>query len=390
MRHAVSRFPVLALLAVPGLAMAQSTGLTVVPSVSVRYDTNALRTNDLRSNGPRDDVRVRAGIAFNYQNLLGSAPVFLRGEVGYDKHNRFSFLDRAHVMVRTGGTFRFGARCNLRPSASLDIAQTDIDELGIASGNTTATQDYDVGIACNETVGIVPQFSIGHTIRRNSAPLQQRSNRNSDNFRAGLGYVRPSLGRLDFYVAVNSTERPSLLNPTGSTDRTRETRFGVEASRSVSPRIQARAGINYVRVTSNQNIQSFEGLGYSGSVRLSPVPRLSFTAEASRDAGGSNGFGAAYTIRENYAVSAALTIGAKTRLTLSSARSDRIYRGEDAIAFPIARGSERITTVGATVGYDLTQKLRINADVTYRRRVSQNNFYNFSSTSVGLSIGGKF
>jgi hypothetical protein len=390
MRPAVSIFPALVLLGLPGVAVAQSTGLTVVPSVRVRYDSNPLRTNDLRSNGPRDDVRVSAGIAFNYNQLLGSAPVFLRGEIGYDKNDRLSFLDRARVLVRTGGTFRFGARCNLRPTASLDLAQTNLDEIGTAAGNTTTTQDYDIGVACNETVGIVPQFSIGHSIRRNSSLFQQRSNRNSDNFRAGIGYVRPSLGRLDLYVAVDSTERPDLLNPGGSTDRTRTTRFGIDASRSVSPRIQARAGVNYIRVTSNQNVPSFDGLGYSGSVRLSPVPRLSITVGASRDAGGSDGFGVTYTIRENYSVSAAITIGARTRLTLSSGRSDRTFRGEDLVAFPIARGNERLTTVAATLGYDLTQKLRINADVSYRKRVSQNNFYSYSSASVGLSIGGKF
>lgn len=369
---------------------AQTTALKISPSIKSRYDSNPLRLNDQRSSGPLDDIRVTPGIAFSYTDKFGTDPIFLRGEIGYDKHSRFDFLDRARVLIRGGGSFLFGPRCQFSPAATLNIEQTDITELSGPVGNTTTTQEYEAAVACNEVAGIVPRFAASHLERTNSSSGLRRTNRTLDQFTASLGYTRPSLGRIDVLASYNRTLRPELRAVTGA-DRVTETRrYGVEVSRSVANLVQARGSISHLRVEAGTFTPGFRGTAWLGEVRLAPVPRFTVTARTSRDAGGSDGFGTAFTVRKEFTVSSQLTFGSRARLSLETTQLNRRFRGEDPVVFVIPRIAERVTSGTVRFGYDLTTRFRLNLDVSRRERVTRNNFYNYSSTSVGLSLGGNF
>ena len=366
-------------------AAAQNKPLKIAPSIQIRYDSNVLRTNNQRSRGPRDNVRATVGVAFDYKNNIGVSPVFVRGTVGYDKSSRFSFLDRARVDISAGGSYALIPRCTLAPDLSFSVQQFDIEELGLPVGNTSTTQHYGASFGCNRPVGLLPVASIDSTTLRNSRQDRKRADRSSFGGTAGVAYVRPSLGRLDIYASLTSSERANILTLAGVRN---VTRYGVTASRAVSPIIQASGGFSFIHTTAGIARLNFDGSGYSGQIRVAPIPRFVITGGIARDVN-TGGFAFAYSLQRRFNLNTSLRF-ARNQASLNVSQSNRTYVGEDPLIFIVPRIADRIRTASLSVSRPIAAAFNISADVQYRRREARNEFYNYSSLSAGLSFGGRF
>lgn len=371
----------------PESAYAQGKALTIVPTIKLRYDTNPLRLNDQRASIKRDDLRATVGVSFDLNRTIGVHPIFLRGLIGYDKHTRFDFLDRARVDIRTGLNYAVFPRCSIAPRASLVIEQFDIEELGQPVGNTSTQQRYQASVDCTRP-GLTPYADISYSTLRNSQSIRERADRNQASGTAGLSYSRPSLGQLKAYVSAETSDRPNFVTAAGSGLRAEVRRYGLFVSRAVSPIIQASGGVTALRVAARRGAPGFRSSGWSGEIRVAPIPRFVLTSGASRDVNAGT-FGVAYAIQRNYSFGSTLSF-ARNRASLNFSQFDRRYVGEDPLIFPIPRVADRIRQASLTLSRPIGAVFDIQADLRYRERDSRNSFYDYSSVSAGLSLGGRF
>lgn len=370
-------------------AVAQTDKVVITPVLRVRYDSNPLRTNSQRFRGPLDDIRVSPGVAVVYNRTTGFGSLFARGVFSYDKYDRFDFLDRENITGRAGANIRLFGRCSISPVVSFARSQRDTEDLDLIS-NALTTSDYMVTATCGAEVGFQPAVTLSHSEQDNSAASRRRGDRSIDGVVGTLGFASPSIGRLDLLAKYSEGELgDGVLTGLGAT-RVERREFGIQFSREVSSIIQGKVGVSRAAVRTDGSIRKFSGTAWNGEIRISPVPRLQFTGTYSRAPRIDEGLGVEYTLARTLALGASLQVGARTRIGLTADQGRTRYFGEDPLIFRTPRIASRTRAVGANVRYDLTQRLSVTVDASYRERDVVNDFYDFDSTSVGIVLGGKF
>lgn len=365
-----------------------SDRLRLTPSVRASYDTNVLRLNDTAV-GPRDNVRVTAGVDVIARRTFGRTAIDLGGTIGYDVNSRFEFLDRTRIELDGRVRTPVGAICSLTFSARYLQAQFELDDVEQVIGATDRQQYYDLLASCNRSAGFSPLAGV--TYSRRSTDAQQFRSSDTLSGRAGVSYARPSLGVVSLIVSRARIGRPDILTPTPIRDGTDITQARVSLRRDVSPRVSFNAGIGYVNAEPDRaGVGSFSGLSYEGEVAWRPTPRLTATASAGRDVTTQTGINSTYVIRDDYRLAVDARLSARSRLRGFAARVERDFRGRQPLPGAIVIGEDATDIVGATYSYDTARLFRISASASKRWRRADVAFFDYESTIVSLSIGARF
>ncbi|PTQ11795.1 gellan polysaccharide biosynthesis protein GelF [Sphingomonas oleivorans] len=370
---------------------AEPDRLSVTPALRLQYDSNMLRLNEQRLSGRRDDTRITPGISFQLRRQIGLHSLAISGDAGYDFHRRFKFLDRARVNGVANANILLGGRCTAAPRARLEIAQTELSELGVPVGNMQTTQDYQLTLACPRPSGFYPSVTGGLLRASNSADSRRRYDLRTETIRGALGYAKPSLGDIQLSASYQRFARPGLLETTGIDDGTDVYQYGVVFNRAVAPRVKSRIGLSYLSVKPHRKeVEDFSGLGWEGEIAVSPTPRFTTTVGVERSARSQSNFGASYIVQTDYRLSTKMQLSARSALTLAASRSGRRFRGENNMLLPIPRLKDRTTTFSAGYQFTLRDALRIGLNASHEKRSADNDFYAYSATTVTLSAGTRF
>ena len=361
-------------------AIAVRAGATAV------YDSNILRRNVGRSTGNSGNVRVTPTIEVLLNRRLGRYLFSADGSAGYDLNTRFSELNRVRLNLNGRARMPLGGRCAVTPQATYQRFQTDLGDLQVLRGNTTEFQNYTIGIACPRRTGFTPNFSVNQNTGKNSNVLRELLDYRSRGVTAGLSYYRPSLGTVSLNGSYRRIERPNLIDQFGIRDATKVKQLGVVLDRSVSTRLSATAGLSILRIDPDRAaVRSYSGIGYNADIVYRPVPRAAIVAHLERDARGQSSVNATYVLADVYRLSGNWALTARSSVDVGLAHDIRRFRGEGLVPGFQARGVDRTDAITGRYNYDIRQRWRLSVFASYRTRNADNDLFDYSATSVGIS-----
>lgn len=371
-------------------ALAQEYRFGVTANVDTLYDSNVLRLSDARAAGVnRDDIIFRPNLGIDISRPFGRNQIGLTGTVGYDFHKDNTRLDRERINLTADSTVRFGARCQIEPRATLNIRQTDLEDLGVVRRSRTTYKSVSARVACPRSAGFTPTLQGSYSDSSSSNLLRRRNDVAILTGRAGLLYARPSLGEIEFYVArseFNREDRADMVGTPFDPD-TAVTQAGLVFSRSVSPRLRGSAAVTYANADpKSPAVTGFSGLNYGINAAWDPTSRLSLTGEFSRLLTANSSIDASYILQEVYRVRATYRLTAKTRLQAGASRRNRSFRGVVAIIPGQPRRDDQADEIDASVNYAATRRLSVNLVGRYRVNDTNNDFFDYSTSQLGLGV----
>lgn len=362
--------------------------LVVTPSVRTIYDSNVLRYND-DADGPRDNVRVTAGVDVLVRRTFGRTALNVAGTVGYDFNSRFKFLNRTRIELAGGARTPVGAICQVALDASYYQFQFDLGDVDRIVGATTRLQTYDLGVSCNRAAGFSPLAGVTYTDRSSGSSGLFSSN--TLGARAGVSYAKPSLGVLTLSASRARIRRPGVRDLLGNDDGTNITQVSLGLSRNVAPRFGFSAGFGYVTANPKRaGVSAFSGLSFNGEATWRPKPRFVVTGSADRQVTSQNGINATYVIRDNYQLGVSYQLSRASRFRVSAVHVNRDFRGREALPLATGIGRDSTDILTGSYSYDAARLLRYTFSVSQRWRDADVSRFDYKSTVAAVGIGAKF
>ncbi len=379
-------------LVAPARAQNAEDNLGVDVSVNTFYDGNVLRTSAARGfTGPKDNLRVTPQVDGHIRRSIGRYSVNAGASVGYDFNSRFKFLNQVRIAATGNAAVPLSATCFVRPSVSYQRLQADLGDLTTIRNNTAELTSYAATISCNRQVGFSPYLELRQDSGTNSEPRRFVANYRSRTVTGGVDYNKPSLGTLRLFASYRKIERPKLRDLLGINDGAEVKSAGIELIRAVAPRLSGRLSASIVDVNPvRNNVSGFTGAGYSAALTYRPSPRLRVVGEFERSVTSETSISATYSVTDSLRLSPRLQLSERSDLSGSASYTHRSFRGENVVPGFIARGADSTLALGGTYGFDLRQRLRLGATVGYRRRRSDNAFFNYSSLGGGGNVTVRF
>ena len=370
-------------------ALAQENKIKLGVGLTTAYDSNLLRANDLRSGNPDSNIKTSPELQVDIARRFARQNLYLAGTIGYDFNSQYRFLNRESINLNGGAKLRFGARCAVDPTASLYIAQSDLEDLGGSVKNTVRVLNYAVDAACPRAIGLYPAFRATLSETDNSGTRISR-NQTVYGGQVALAYRRPSLGQIEAYYTRTQVERQNRLDLNGlpiDASSTIQT-VGVRIRRSVAARLRFDISAGFQILNSaSPSIPNFSGFNTDASATYDSSSRLRLSASVGRGVSTAGNLGTSYYINTSVGGSARYTLTTKTSLSASAGYSKRRFISEDQVFSRFGpRGSDEIVTVGALVSHRLTPRIGLDGSVRYRNRISENPFYSYDALQAALSI----
>lgn len=370
-------------------AHAQENKLALDLSVLGRYDSNILRTNDRRSQGPRDNQSVTPRVVVNLDRNFGRQHVFLSGTAGYVYNSRFRFLDREEINLNGGASLKFGGRCRADLGTSYFRAQSDLEDLGGPIRNTVAVQDYSLAVECPRSAGLYPKITASYARTSNSLTRRERD-QDVVGGRASLVYTKPSLGGLEAFFEYSRINRPNRVgaNDVPFQDLTEVTTWGARYQRSLGVlTFDANIGRTHANPKSAL-VAGFTGLTFGSSLTYQRSNLGSIRVRAERSVSARGNVGSSFYISDEVGASIRRQFSPRTSAGANVSYGKRTFRGEDNDLFNGPRGRDRLFESSVDARHRLGRRIAVTVAGRYRTRNAQNDLYDYSSTqaTVGASI----
>ncbi len=393
-RTAASAASLLVALGLAGPVRAQNAedNLGAEVSINTFYDSNVLRTTAARGyNGPTDNVRITPQVRGHVRRTIGRTTLAAGASVGYDFNSRFKFLNQVRVAVTGNAAVPITATCFVRPSVSYQRLQADLGDLTTIRNNTAELISYAAGISCNREFGFSPYLEVRQDTGTNTDPRRLTANYRSRSVTAGVDYNKPSLGTVRLFGTYRKIDRPKLQELLGISDGAEVKSAGIELIRDVAPRLSGTLSASIVDVSPvRNNVSGYTGAGYSVELNYRPSPRLSIVGVGSRSITSETSISATYSVTDILRVSPQLRVSPRSVISGSAAYIHRGFRGENVVPGFIPRGADTTTEFGGAYRFALRQRLTLGVDIAYRRRRSDNSFFNYSSLGGGGSVTVRF
>lgn len=371
----------------------QRRTFNIRPAIQLGYDSNVYkvgRATPLQSGPKTDDISISPGLNIDISLPLGRQRVFLSGYAGYDFYMRNSRLDRERIGLDGGATLRLVGSCSTTFSGGYARAQGDLaNGLSLfAIPNTEQRVTVGVDATCGSAVGLQP--SVGYTRQtvRNSNNSFFATNSDSNSYRASLAYVRPSFGSLSIYgnfAESNYTDRvPVVLGvPSSFREGIKSYGVGLQYSRNIGARLRGSVSGGFNWVDPNLGGQRFRGVNYAANLDYTASERLAFNFTAGRSADLPNLVNVLYSITDNFALNGTYRLNPRIVLNFGGNYQRRKLRASEVlIGNPFTASRDELLQLSIGAGYDLGQRLRLNAGFTHQQRRSDNDFFRYNANQV--------
>lgn len=374
-------------------------------SVSNRltYDTNALRA--LAPTSDEDDDNGGDFIlspAVNMDILLPVArqSVFLSGSLGYDFYMSNSRLNRENIGLAGGVNLAAGNRCT--GLLSVDYTRGQMDDLTFIDGfdpnNVIESRGYNARVNCGEGQGLTYGGGYRHMDSENSSTRRAISDYRSDTFDVSLGYSRPALGTISLYGSYTNTTYPNRVFIVDSGTETGLLEDGVEVysagirgQRQIGALLSGMVSAGFTTVKPKlPGVSDFSGPSYSANLTFTPGTRMQFSLTAERSVDQSNLLNISYAITDSisldaqYAMSDSFSLVGgvgyvKRRLEQSPVEDDLFTANND-----------KNWRVSGGFRYSANRPWSLNGDISYSKRESDNNLFDYNSTRASLMVAYRF
>lgn len=390
-----------ALLGCASAAFAQSAPERRVNlSVSNRltYDTNALRAFD---RGDEDDdgsgdFILSPAVNMDIQLPVGRQSVFLSGSLGYDFYMSNSRLNRENIGLAGGVNLAAGTRCT--GLLSVDYTRGQMDDLTFIDGfdpdNVIESRGYNARVNCGEGQGLTYGGGYRHMDSENSSIRRAISDYRSDTFDVSLGYSRPALGTISLYGAYTNTTYPNriFIGPSGLLEDGVEVySAGIRGQRQIGAMLSGTVSAGFTKVKPKlPGVSDFTGPSYSANLTFTPGTRMQFSLTAARSVDQSNLLNISYAITDSIALDAEYAMSdsfslvggvgyVKRRLEQSPVEDDLFTANND-----------KNWRVSGGFRYAANRPWSLNGDISYLKRESDNNLFDYGSTRASLMVAYRF
>ncbi len=382
-------------LAGPVSAQQQAKPVTITAGIDVRHDDNVARASAARAalRGVRQgDQSVSPNVSVVVLKPLGRHQVSLDGTLAYDFYRRNSFLNRERIGVTGSGLLQV-SRCAITVSPAFSRRQSDLGEIAIPRGggrdsvrNVQTTQVYGGTVECGGDIGLRPIAGIERTIQDNSTDFRQFSDNRRTNYVAGLGYARPTFGKLQILLGIDDVTYPNRPPIGDEEDGFTARQGGVRFQREIGANLQATAQVNYMTLRPRRaDAPDFKGVTYDLSLLATLADRLQIEAALSRSAQPALQSDASYRVERQWAVSGTYALSSLLSLNADATFVKRRYAGERPTFGPLL-GDDRRDTYAAGATYEFSPRLQFAANVRYQTREAGDPFYSFNSLSEVVSV----
>ena len=385
----------------PGAATRQ---IDIRATVDVGYDTNVFGVGRgfVGAVGRElDEFSVTPSLQLNILQPVGRHSAYINGQIGYDFFARNDQLNRERINLQAGYNLALPLRCDGNLNSSYLRARVNAGDIfalnpdpAFGRNNTFVVRSVGGRVNCNRAIGFSPSVGYTRSEIRNSIPLFQLNDLDSDTYDASIGYARPSLGRVSIY---GSYARTGFLRrnrfgfpafPGDALDGVEVYTAGGRFEREIGSRISGAIAAGYSWVNPrNVFADPFTGSNYSVSLALRPSDRLTVDLLASRAIDVQNTIFATFAVTDVYALNGTYRVTRPLALNFGSSYQQRDFRGNartpDGALFI---NSDSFIRAYGGFSYDLNRQLRLTGLVSQSRRNSNVNAFDFRNTSVNLGI----
>ncbi|WP_253190456.1 outer membrane beta-barrel protein [Sphingomonas sp. LM7] len=357
-------------------------GLRIEPSLTAVYDDNVYRV-DSGTTDPVADVIVTPAIEVRFDRDIGTRAVSLRALAGYDRFLSESGRSKPRLELEGAGKFLVAAQCWVRPSASYRQQRADYGDINSASENLQKFSTLGVAADCERAAGLYPVAAWRRDTTRNGDGFEY-ADQTSNLYRAGIGYARPSLGKLTAYYEHVTSDRPELAV------ENRSDAYGLSFSRAVSPITSIDADVRWMHVTSTSAaVGSYDGPGWNVRLSTIAIPRVKLTAATERTIVNDSLIATGFAVRTAYRISAEVGLSELTTLGAFGELSRRDFR-QDAAIRPFNFTHDRTNQFGLMARRKITDALALDLSVTHLDRATNSNVSNYRANRVSLGATMRF
>lgn len=380
----------------PRLAYAQTAQpLTISAGVDVRHSNNVARTAAARATqrGIRpDDQIVSPTLDISLLKPVGRHQFSLNGTVAYDFYTRNSFLNRERILLAGSGILR-ASQCSLTLAPSFARRQSDLGEIAIpeaggrdAVRNVQTSQDYAGTLECGGDIGFRPVVGIEREIANNSTDVRRFSNNRRTHYTLGMGYARPTLGKLQILYGADTVTYPNRPKINGQDNGYNTDQIGGRFERGIGANLQGNVQINYLFLrTPRADASNFTGITYSLGLVATLADRLKLGVNLNREAQPALQTDAVYRLVRQWDFSATYAMSSLLSFDASAGFAKRNYVGERPTFGPLLR-NDRTNTYAGRANYLLSPRLKLGAEIRYQQRKSANKFYDYNELSEMISV----
>lgn len=436
-RHALASGTALAVLAAPlNPALAQrvggddppiaQSGVTTVSAVNGRgwriegtlrtlFDDNLLRLPDGAPLNGRDkaDFRISPAVSAAIGLPFGRQQLFFGALYGRDFYVRNSELDRNRIVVGGGLAWRVGSSCSGTIAGEYRRRQNLFSDEATLVDNVQETKTYGANGDCQAPVGIGFGGTVNRTETDNLNPARRTFDSTSTTFSPRLSYGSSALGRFNVSGTLTKVDYPSRTVPTTNgvqTDGVDIVSGRLGYSRALGTRFNLTLGASYIETKPQPKttlqlvdvgggffqIQPVDRAGYSGggydaSLSYTPSPRISAQLSASRNVSSTANVGALFVVNDTLGLDLGYKLGPSITTGLGATYFKRSYRGGFVSPTePVVRTKDSTTRIYGRVGYAPTRLYDLDLEVAHQKRDSDPSVFDFSGTSVSLTLRVKY
>ncbi|MDP5280588.1 hypothetical protein Q9Q95_16785 [Sphingomonas sp. DG1-23] len=357
-------------------------GLRIEPSLTAVYDDNVYRV-DSRTGNPVADVIVTPAIEARYDRDIGVRAVSLRALIGYDRFLSETGRSKPRFELEGSGKFLIAGQCAVRPLASYRQQRADYGDINSASENLQKFSTLGVSADCERPAGLYPVAAWRRDTTRNGDGFEY-ADQTSNLYRAGLGYARPSLGKLTAYYERVTSDRPALAV------ENRSDAYGLSFSRSVSPITSIDADFRWMHVTSNSAaIGDYDGPGWTVRVSTLAIPRVKITGSTERTIVNDSLIATGFALRTAHRLSAEMALSELTTIGVFGELVRREFR-QDAAIRPFNYTRDRTNQFGLIATRKLTDRFALDLSLSRLDRATNSDVSNYRATRVALGATMRF
>jgi hypothetical protein len=373
----------------PNSATTPRRQLSIILTGDMFFDSNAIRTNDLRNNTrySKEDLLIPMGAVMDLVLPSGKNVFSLQGSIRYDIYSRNSDLSSENVNLK-GGYRRTFNPCSVDLDGSLIRSLTDFaDTVELTFQKNIQTVGLLAGsLTCGSEAGLRPFSTINYTTARNSQAPRRTSDYDNLVIGGGIALVAGSAGTLGLISSSSRNIYPGRSSEEGLGPRDVRVRsIGVYFQRSSAQILQTSVQLNYTAVGRGPSTPPFHGISGAVLVRYQPGGRLALGALVSRAVQTAFTNSASYVIETDYSVTASVPINQKFRVALFYLQQNRSYQGN--ITEDHELSSDARQSGGVDASYKISRIISVNLSLIYQQRVANDPLFNYSGVKGGVGAG---
>jgi hypothetical protein len=367
-------------------------------SIATMYDSNVQRTADAEG-----AVRLSPLLSGGVGLPVGRQQFFLGASYGRDIVFTQERFNRGRNSIGGGVAWKLGAACSgVIGAERLERLALFIEQDSLEN-NVLTTVAGAGSINCRTATGIGFGGSVQQRSATNDLESREPFDLRSTIYAPNISYGTPTIGQFSLTATFNSTAYPNrtILTASGNVEdgiQIFSGRFGYQ--KTFGSRLLLSVGASYQKATPRPETQlqivgneivsvprgGFSGSGYDVTLEYTPSKRLAVSLLASRNVQVSPNVGALFVVRNDlgidgsYRLNPSMSVGVGARLIKSD------YEESFTVSNVAPRSNDTTKRFYANFDYSPVKLYTVRFDVAHQLRRSDQDVFNFDSTTVRLNL----